>query len=347
MKKTVLLTGASGEVGYEAFKELLKRKDKYKIRLLCLDNKQERKLFEPYADEAELIWGDLRNPDRVNLAATGVDAVIHVGAIIPPVADENPDLARAVNVEGTRNILSAIQEQSPRPKIVYTSSISVYGDRVENPYIRVGDSLNPSVGDEYAKTKIEAETLIQESDLSWAIFRLCGILTSRLKIQPLMFHMPLKTALEWCHRADAGYALVEALEHEEVWGKIFNLGGGEHCRIEAKDFVVKMFSFYGLKPASLPARAFATKNFHSGYYADGDELEEILRFQRSTLERYFETVRKQISAAQRFFVGLIPSWATRKYFENLSEPLQAIRENNRELIVRFYGSRRKFEALLD
>jgi len=346
MIKKILLTGASGEVGYEAFKELLKRKDQYDIRILNLDNKRERKIFEPYLDQIEVVWGDIRNPNDVCLAVEGVDAVLHVAGIIPPLADEHPALAHEVNVGGTRNILAAIQAQNPQPKMIYTSSISVYGDRLENPHISLGDSLQPSDGDEYARTKMEAEELIRQAGVPWTIFRLCGILTSRLKIQPLMFHMPLGTALEWCHRSDVGYALVEALEHEELLGRIFNLGGGERCQIKAKDFVYKMFSLYGLKPAALPAHAFAIKNFHSGYYTDGDELEALLHFQNHTLDGYFEAVMRQISAVQRFFVRLIPAWAVRKYFVRLSEPLQAIRENNRKLIARFYGSRRNFEILV-
>ena len=40
---TLLLTGASGEVGFETFGELLMRRDRYKLRILCLDRKLERK----------------------------------------------------------------------------------------------------------------------------------------------------------------------------------------------------------------------------------------------------------------------------------------------------------------
>lgn len=346
MKKKILLTGASGEVGYEVFKELQRRESHYTICLLCLNNKRERKLFAPYLDTIEVVWGDLRNLSDVRQAVEGVDAVIHVGGIIPPRADEYPSLAREVNVGGTENVVSAIQARNPSPTLVYTSSIAVYGDRLMNPNISVGDPLAPSVGDEYAKTKINAEEIIQGANLPWTIFRLCGVLTSRLKIQPLMFHMPLGTALEWCHRSDVGYALVEALEHEEVLGRIFNLGGGERCRIKAKEFVYKMISLYGLKPSALPIYAFATKNFHSGYYADGNQLENLLHFQNHSLDGYFRTVRSQISALQRFFVRLVPTWVAQKYFMRLSEPLQAIRENNRKLVRRFYGSRHDFEVLV-
>ncbi len=89
-KQTVLLTGASGEVGIETFKELLRRRERYDIRILSLDRKVEQQLFKPYRDQVDIIWGDLRNPEDVKKAVDGADAVIHAAAVIPPDADHHP-----------------------------------------------------------------------------------------------------------------------------------------------------------------------------------------------------------------------------------------------------------------
>ena len=344
-KKKVLLTGASGEVGFETFKELLRRKERYDIRIFNLDRKQERKLFAPYQGQAEMVWGDIRDATMVEKAVKGVDFVLHVAALIPPAADEFPNLAWEINVGGTKNILNAIKKQAKPPRLVFTSSISVYGDRIDNPEIQVGDPLNPSEGDEYARTKIEAEKQIRLSTCTWTIFRLSGILYPKMKIQPLMFHMPLNTSLEFCHNTDTGYALVSALETEEVWGKIFNLGGGPSCRTTARDFLKVMMPIFGVKPNAIPEYAFATQNFHSGYYKDGDKLNQILHFQRHSLEDYFQIVREGVSPLQRFFVRIIPSSIVRAWMLHMSEPFKAIKENNQELIKRFYGSRKAFELL--
>jgi len=346
MRQRVLLTGASGAVGFEAFKELLRRRKNYSIRILCLDNDHERKLFHPFVEKIEIQWGDLRDEETVQQAVSGVDAVIHTAAVIPPLADHNPELAWQVNVSGTQNMVDALSEHDTAPKFVYTSSVSVYGDRVKNPHIRVGDELSPSVGDEYAKTKIEAEQRIQSSKLQWSIMRLCGILANRLKIQPLMFHMPLETSLEWCHAADAGYALVQSLECERIIGRIFNLGGGESCRIKARNFLQEMFPLFGLDNSVIPEHAFATQNFHTGDYIDGDELEHLLRFRRRSLDDFFKSFRERISPAQQFMLGLIPKKIVRSYLMNLSEPLKAIRKNDVGLIQRYYGSLDAYQGLL-
>jgi nucleoside-diphosphate-sugar epimerase len=345
MKNTILLTGASGSVGFEAFQELLRRGDNYHIRILNLDSKFERKLFRKYHDQVEIIWGNLCNTDDVRVAVQGVDTVIHTAAVIPPQADHDPDLAWQVNTGGTRNLVKALKEHNPACKLVYTSSISVYGDRIKYPNIRVGEPLRPSLGDEYAKTKIAAEKIIQASGLKWSIFRLCGILTKQLSIQPLMFHMPLGTALEWCHASDAGLALANAVECASLSGRIFNLGGGQNCRAVAHDFLKTMLNIFGIDFSALPKHAFATRNFHSGFYTDGEDLNKELGFQRATLQDYYTSAKRRVPPWKRTLMGRIPRPMIREYFERMSEPLKAIRANNLDLIARFYGSRREFDRL--
>jgi len=345
MMKNILITGASGAVGFRAFLELLRRKDRYITRVLSLDTPNERRLFLPYKDQVEIIWGDLRNYSDVSKAVAGIDTVLHIAGIIPPTADQYPELARAVNVKGTRNLVTAMVQQPKTPEIIFTSSISVYGDRLDDPFIKVGDPLNPSLGDIYAQTKIDAEKIIQSSGLRWVIFRLCGILVDRLQVQPLMFHMPLDTALEWCHVEDAGYGLVQSVDEKSVFGGVYNFGGGEKCRIRARDFLDQMLPFWGLNAEVIPDFAFATRNFHSGYYQDSNHLQQILKFQRKTLVDYFDSMRKRISPFQRLFVRCIPRFFIRYWLLKMSEPLKAINENNESLIQRFYGSRETFERL--
>jgi nucleoside-diphosphate-sugar epimerase len=346
MRQKILLTGGSGAVGFQAFKELLKRNDRYFMRVLSLDTRYERKLFMPYKDQVEIIWGDIRNYGDVNRAVDDVDSILHVAGIIPPTADRYPKLARAVNVDGTRNLIRAMLKQNNPPDILFTSSISVYGDRLKEPYIQVGDPLKPSEGDIYAQTKIDAENIIRSSGVRWSILRLCGILVDKLHIQPLMFHMPLETALEWCHVEDVGYALVQGIGEKSIFGRIFNLGGGVRCRTDARGFLSQMLPMWGLDSEVIPDFAFATQNFHSGYYQDGDLLNRILNFQKKTLQDYYHSVRLSVSPFQRLLVRCLPRFLIRYWFVKMSEPVKAIKENNETLIQRFYGSREAYNLLL-
>ena len=91
-KKRVLLTGASGSMGGQAFKELLRRRDKCDIVLLLRPSKQNREAFGKYDGQpgVTVVWGDLCNPDDVLKAVNGIDHVLHPAALIAPEADGKP-----------------------------------------------------------------------------------------------------------------------------------------------------------------------------------------------------------------------------------------------------------------
>ena len=89
MKKTVLLTGASGAVGLETLKELIQHKEQYAIRVLDVRNKRTEQALRPFGKDAEICWADLTDRAAVQACVTEVDQVIHLAAIIPPLADRH------------------------------------------------------------------------------------------------------------------------------------------------------------------------------------------------------------------------------------------------------------------
>lgn len=336
-KTNILLTGASGGVGYEVLKQLSALTDIYNITAFDKFSGGTAKLLKPFLKRGiNVVFGDITDKDSIAQVCQNKDVVIHLAALIPPVADEKPDLAYNVNVHGTRNLIQALEQQSPHAFLLYSSSISVYGDRISNPYIKVTDPLKPSVGDEYAQTKIKAEKLIECSALEWSIFRLTAIM-GKHKISKLMFHMPLETPMEICSLEDTGRAFVNAIEKTRfLRRRIFNLGGGAENRIIYKDFLQRSFTIFGLGKLDFPKHSFADINFHCGYYADGDELENILHFRRDTLETYFAKVEKNVSGIQRFFTSIFKGIIKKRLFKE-SEPYMAIKNNNVGLIKRFFG----------
>lgn len=332
----VLITGGSGTVGQIVLKKLCKNRE-YEVTAFDLKTKQSQKFYKPFQDSIKVCYGDLSNKEDVLSISKKVDFVIHLAAIIPPLADENPSLAHKVNVVGTQNLISSLELHSPDAFFLYASSVSVYGDRLENPLIRVGDLLVPSLGDEYAKTKIKAEKLVQESKLLWSIFRLSAIMgTDNHKISGLMFHMPLSTSLEITTPEDTATAFVNAIAKSELLDqRIFNLGGGEQCRITYQEFLSNSFSIFGLGALDFPEHAFAEKNFHCGFYSDGDELEKILAFRNDTIESYFKKVENSVSLLKKSATHIF-SKIIKSYILKQSEPLKAYMEDDDILIQRFF-----------
>jgi nucleoside-diphosphate-sugar epimerase len=291
----VLLTGAFGNVGLSTLKELL-NKD-YNVRVFEVYNRKNRKLAKKFKSKIDIVWGDLRNKDDVESAVKEEDVIIHLAAIIPPLADINTSLAESVNVGGTKNLLNAIKNQPQKPKIIFTSSIAVYGDRLDNPMIKTTDILAPSRGDYYALTKIK---LIRDSGVEFAIFRLTYITSvNKLNMDPLMFHMPLDTSIEICDTKDVGLALANAVECDEVWGETFNLAGGERCRITYREYLNDMMKIFGLGRNYLPEEGFAEKDFHCGF-CDTHKSENLLHYQKHTLQEYYKEVKSKIGVKRHF-----------------------------------------------
>jgi len=311
----VLLFGAFGNVGLSTLKELLN--NDYNVRVFEVYNRKNRKIAKKFKNRIELIWGDLRNREDVNNAVLNQDVIVHLAAIIPPLADSNISLAESVNVEGTKNILDAIKEQAKKPKLIFTSSVAVYGDRRDNPMIEVSDPLAPSKGDYYAITKISAEKLIRESGVDFAIFRLTYITSiDKLNMDPLMFHMPLDTSIEICDTKDVGLALANTVENDEVWGETFNIAGGKQCRITYREYLNDMMEIFGLGRNFLPEEGFAEKNFHCGYM-NTDKSQNLLKYQKHTLEDYYREVKKKIGPKKYFMPAI--KWMIRLHLLKRSE----------------------------
>ena len=337
MKKRVLVTGANGAVGKEAVRFLVERKDRFDI--ICLDHntKRTQQRLGKFKNDVSFVQADITNIKTLEPVIKDLDYVIHLAAIIPPLADKKPDLARAVNFEGTKNIIELIEKNSPNVFMLYASSISVYGDRLNTPNIKVGDPLKASMGDEYGQTKIDTEKAIQESNIKWSIFRLTGIMDAELnKPNALMFHMPLETSFELCTTRDCGRAFANALDHQAVLeNTIFNLAGGESCRAPFHEILRTAFGISGLGKLNFPEGAFATANFHCGYYADGDDLENILRFRQDSKEDYFNMMSKAIPEWQKFSARIfapIIKWVMLQ----TSDPWKAKKTNDK------YGMKRYF-----
>ena len=334
--KLILLTGAAGAVGQEALRELARRKDRYALRVVEVRNPRTEKVLRPFCNDADIRWVDLTDRAALEACAQGVDGVIHLAAIIPPRADHQPALAERVNVQGTQNLIEALQACAPDAFFLYSSSVSVYGDRVENPWIKVSDQLRPSEGDYYAVTKITAEQIIKNSGLRWSIFRLTGIFNPRQKLDPLLFHMPLDTCIEMATTRDTGYALVEALAHrDELKGRTFNLGGGEKCRVTYRDLLQGCFTAAGLRDMAFPPEAFADHNFHCGYFLDSDELERILHFQRDSFEDYLAWYAQHVPPLRRWISGVLRR-PIAQYLLRQSDPYRALQQRDHKLIRRFF-----------
>src|SRR5271155_4890696 len=102
----VLVTGAFGNIGSHSVDALLKLH--HRVRALSLGAPDSR-LTKAWGNKVEVVRGDVTRPETLPSVVRGVDRVVHLAYLIPPVCLEKPDEARKVNVDGTRNMLEAVK----------------------------------------------------------------------------------------------------------------------------------------------------------------------------------------------------------------------------------------------
>lgn len=144
-----LVTGGAGFIGSAIARALLDRGDD----VVVLDNLIAG-TREAVPEGARFIEGDLRDPDCLSKAVSGVDVVFHEAAIrsVPRSIDE-PLLVHECNVTGTLNLLIAA-ERAGVGRLVYASSSSAYGGAREG---KSKEDMHPRPLSPYAASKLSAE----------------------------------------------------------------------------------------------------------------------------------------------------------------------------------------------
>ncbi len=336
-KLNILITGAFGNIGTEIIQQILNEDLDYKITAFDLATKQSKKIAKKFAEKLQVHWGDITDLSTLNAVCKNQDVVIHLAGIIPPAANNHPEVAKRVNIDGTENIVKAVEKDAPNAILFHSSSVTTYGDRNENPWLKVTDKLIPGVGDIYSYTKIEAEKLIRKSNTKFSIFRLSFVLGyGNHKIDKVMFTVPLNSPMEIITIHDVANMFVRAIEKRDVlMGNTYNVGGGANCRFTYLDLLESNFKAYGLGAVKFPENSFATNNWKSVYYEDGHILEDLLHFQSESIEDYFKKLHESIPSIQRMLTKPF-SPIIRYFLGRLSEPKAATKEGNQELINRFF-----------
>ena len=120
----VIVTGAFGNIGFATVRELLQQK--HHVVCFDLDLPKNRRRARKLGRHARTIWGDITDAEACRSALKRIDAVIHNAAVLPPGTEQAPARARAINVDGTENLIRAIEEEGIECTFVYSSSISVF-----------------------------------------------------------------------------------------------------------------------------------------------------------------------------------------------------------------------------
>jgi len=294
----VLLTGGLGTIGRWTLREL--ERQGHETAVFELDTPQNRQWAAKFP-RIRFLWGDLRDEQAVKSAVVGHDVVIHMAFVLTPKTERDPNGSRAVNVGGTRNILSACQDQSNPPRFLFCSSVEVFGHHRHVPGPRrITDT--PQVTSVYTEHKIECEALVRASGLDYTILRFGAVIDITLNnSHELMFEFPVDVRFEVIHPADAALAVTNCLTAEGVWGRgaLLLIAGGASCQTTYGEFLDKMMNILGV--GALPKEAFTTKDYASDWM-DTEESQRLLHYQQHSLD----DICRQVEALMGWRKLLVP-----------------------------------------
>ncbi len=227
--RTVAVTGGAGRVG----RLLASNLDAlgHTVRILDL----------PQADfggleNFETFPGDICDREYVRSALAGADVVVHLAALLPPVAEERPELTHRVNVEGTKNALDAMDSMAGGGMLVFSSSVVVYGNtQGMQPPVTTDAPLRGAGA--YPESKIAAEEAIGESGRAAVALRISGVSVPDFLLPPAVWPFTADQRMEFVLIDDVAAALTSAAVGDFDAGMaVHNIAGGESWRLTGRQY---------------------------------------------------------------------------------------------------------------
>jgi len=291
----VLVTGALGNIGWHTVDALLE--EGHDVVAFDLESPRARRLAARQGERVQVCWGDITSVSSIGAALDGVDAVVHLAAIINP--ERAPELARRVNVEATRSLIAQMEASPTARRLVFASSQGIFGDLQDRePPLRVDTPVSPT--DDYGRHKVACEEAVRSSRLAWSILRLAAAppirVTGYSHDPTILFDFSPDARFEYIHPADAGTAFARAVACEDAIGKVLNIGGGEKCRMTHREFCNELLDAMGIGP--LPVEAFVRTEVRRffGDWLDTEESERLLHYQKRGLRELKADMRKDLRA---------------------------------------------------
>jgi len=282
MKGPVLVTGGAGSLGKRVTQRL--RGEGYRVRVFDLPVANFTGLEND--PDIEIVRGNLAEEQSIKQAVEGAGAVIHLAALLPPASERDRARTFAINTTATAKLAQALSETNPAAPLIFSSSVSTYGDTTsENKPLTVD---HPQVAlDIYADSKIIAEKGLLEHFPNAVILRISGISVPVVQTPPEVWPFTAEQRLEFVHRDDVVTALCEGVVTDGAKGKAFNIAGGLGWRMTGRSYVK---DYYDLLGVPIEEARFQEKPGWFDWYDTGSS-QRLLRYQNTSYQAYLEQLR--------------------------------------------------------
>lgn len=162
----VVITGGAGFLGQLLIRALCERgtltdasgRGRKIEQIVAVDQSQPTSLFVD--DRVGYVLGDIGQTAFIgHVLAADTDSVFHLAAVVSGAAERDFDLGMRVNFDGTRLLLEACRRQKQPPKVVFASSVAVFGQPL--PPI-LTDATTPTPQSSYGTQKLAGELLVND-----------------------------------------------------------------------------------------------------------------------------------------------------------------------------------------
>jgi nucleoside-diphosphate-sugar epimerase len=281
----VLVTGGAGSAGKLVVKEL--SEIGHSVRVFDLPGMDYSDLEGK--EGIEILRGNITQSASVQQAVAGVSAVVHLAALLPPSSERNRELTFAVNVEGTARLAAALKQANPVAVLVFTSSVSTYGDTTnEKRSVTVAHSQQAL--DIYAESKIAAEKSLHDIYPGTVILRISGISVPSIQSPPEVWPFMADQRIEFVHREDVVTAICNSVTMGNARGHVFNIAGGASWRTTGKEYVKDYFNLLGVP---IEEAQFQDKPGWCDWYDTG-ESQRVLHYQNNSYQAYLQQLKNEI-----------------------------------------------------
>jgi nucleoside-diphosphate-sugar epimerase len=158
----ILVTGAAGMVGRKLTARLVQDGSLAGKKITALELHDIVPADAPKVEGIDVMihTGDLADEGAsARLVANKPDIVFHLAGVVSGEAEANFDLGYRVNLDGTRALFDAIRLAAYGPRVVYTSSIAVFGAPFPDV---IPDEFHPTPLTSYGTQKLIGELILAD-----------------------------------------------------------------------------------------------------------------------------------------------------------------------------------------
>ncbi len=107
-----------------------------------------------------LVTGDISDKPTVDVLIKGAGAAIHLASMVSADSEADFDAAMRVNIDGGRHVLDACRAEGPATKVLFTSSLAIFGGAAMPA--RVDQMTRPVPQNTYGMTKVVTELFLND-----------------------------------------------------------------------------------------------------------------------------------------------------------------------------------------